>query len=141
MHTKQKSPGFLTSVLCATLLTSGSAYAEQLNGDQVNALISDKTVYAYHEKKDFDITTYFSPDGKIISARNEEKYIGKWHIQADGSHCIRFNDPYSGEPRKERCMFIEKDGDTYKRIKVKPNGRRIHVISYKRFADGNAENL
>jgi len=116
------------------------AHAEQLSGDQVRALISDKTVYAYHEKKDFDIVTYFSADGTFKSLRRGDVYPGKWRIDGD-KHCIRRNDPFSGQPRKERCMYIEKDGDTYKRIKEKGSGKRIHVITYKRFADGNAEGL
>ena len=141
MQIQKRLSFFLASIFSGTLLISGLAQAEQLNSEQVTALVSGKTVYAVHEKRDFDITSYFSSDGTVISFRNEEKYKGKWHTKSDGSHCIQFNDPYSGELKKERCMFIEKDGDTYKRIKVKGNGKRIHVISYKRFAHGNAENL
>lgn len=128
------------SILPMYVAFSAVSHAAQLTGEEIRALVSDKTVYAYHEKKDFEITTYFAPDGTLKSVRNNEKYTGKWRIEGD-THCIQFNDPFSGQPRKDRCMYIEKDGDTVKRIKETPNGKRIHIITYRRFADGNAEGL
>jgi len=116
---------------------AATAYAEQLNGEQVTALLSGKTSYAYHDFKDFDIDTYFAPDGSVISIRNGEKHTGKWRVESNGNHCVRLNDPYSGEPKKEHCRFIENNDGTYTRIKVKRKGKRIPIITYKRFADGN----
>jgi hypothetical protein len=128
--------------LPGVLLWVPGAFAEDLNAEQVKALLSGKTAYAWHEKKEFDITTYFAEDGTLVSVRKGgDKWKGKWRIDGNGMHCMQLFDPYSEQPRKEHCRIVEKDGNTYKRIKVKPNGRRIHIATYKKFADGNAENL
>ncbi len=134
--------------LLITLLVIGFSshgnlvFADTLNAEQVKALFTDKTTYATHVRKDFDITTYFASDGTLISIRKgDEQWTGKWRVESDGKHCIRLNDPYSGVAKIERCMIVKDDGGTYKRFKIKKNGDLKHIITYKRFADGNPENL
>jgi len=141
MLVKCKSILFLISLSSGFIFNSSLVFAEQLKADQVKALFTDKTSYAYHEKRDFDITSYYSSDGKLVSIRNGEKWTGKWRIKADGKHCIQLNDPYSGVAKIDKCMVIQNDAGTYKRFKIKRNGELKHIITYKRFAEGNPENL
>jgi hypothetical protein len=108
---------------------------EVLNADQVKALFTGKTVNWENHKKGHTGTGYFSPDGKLTGLKNGNVKIQHgWHVSDDGGLCIE-----KGSDTK--CRVIEKSGDEIKKIKVKPNGKRIHIMTYSNFVDGNPNNF
>ena len=128
----------IKSILFVGLLTLpfGSAVAdEELNSDEVKALFSGKTVSWVHHKKDNTGTGYFAPDGKLTGLRNgTDKFQYGWHVNEDGELCI-------DKSSETNCRVIEKSGDEIRKIKVKPNGKRIHIMTYSDFIDGNPNNF
>ena len=128
----------LTILLLAFGLST--AEAKDLTGDEIRALFSGKTIHSYHERKDFDIVAFYAPDGTVRMERKGDTWTGKWRI--DGNNiCLQLNDPYSGVPRKERCRIIAEEDGVYKKYKVKDNGNRVHIITYRKFEDGNTAGL
>lgn len=122
-------------LLIFALLISQTAYADEgdLSKDEVINLFSGKTVDAYHVKKDLDIKTYYDPGGTYVQIRDGEKRDGKWYVRDDGYMCMS-----PSHRDKEFCRIVMKKGDNYRKIKVKGNGKRVYIISYKKFSDGNS---
>ena len=128
----------IKSTLIAGLLTLtlGPAFAdEDLNADEVKALFSGKTVSWVHHKKGNTGTGYFAPDGKLTGLRNgKDKIKYGWTVNEEGELCI-------DKGSETNCRVIEKSGDEIRKIKVKPNGKRIHIMTYSDFVDGNPNNF
>lgn len=117
-------------------LPLGSAVAdEMLNAEEVKALFSGKTASWVHHKKGETGTGYFAEDGKLTGLRNgKEKLQYGWNVNEDGELCI-------DKGSETNCRVIEKSGDEIRKIKVKPNGARIHIMTYSDFVDGNPNNF
>jgi len=83
-----------------------------LSGDEVKALITDKTVYVTRESDGAQWKAYFFADGSAyLDVNNMEKV--PWYIDEKGRHCN------TGVPLV--CAPIQDNGDgTYSRLK--PNG-------------------
>ena len=118
--------------LLLLMLASQAVFAKDLTKDEVTSLFSGKTVDAYHVKKDFEIKTYYDPDGTYKQIRDGEKRSGEWQVRDDGYMCMS-----SSHRDKEFCRVVVKKGDKYRKLKVKGNGKRIFIISYKNFVDGD----
>lgn len=122
---------FFTLFVAVTV--SHSVFAEDLPRDEVLKLFSGKTVEAYHVKKDFDIKTYFNTDGTYRQFRDGEPRAGKWWVKDDGKMCMQRSDR-----NREYCRIIVKAGDKLTKVKVKENGKRVHLLDYKKFTEGDA---
>ena len=133
-----KQPLIIKSILFAGFISFsfGSAVAdEELNAEEVKALFSGKTVSWVQHKKGHTGTGYFAPDGKLTGLRNgTDKFQYGWSVNDDGHLCIE-------KSSETNCRVIEKSGDEIRKIKVKPNGKRIHIMTYSDFVDGNPNNF
>ena len=117
-------------------LPLGAVVADEILGaDEVKALFTGKTANWKNHKKGHTGIGYFAPDGKLTGLKNgTDKIQHGWHVNDDGELCI----DKSGDTK---CTIIEKSGDEIKKIKVKPNGKRIHIMTYSNFVDGNPNNF
>jgi len=107
---------------------------EELNSGEVKALFSGKTASWVNHKKGNTGTGYFSSDGKLTGLKNgTDKIQYGWHVNDDGDLCI-------DKGSDTKCRVIEKSGDEIRKIKVKQNGKRIHIMTYSNFVDGNPNN-
>lgn len=128
-----KENSFISFVLFFVLIALvGSAQADKnLNADEVKTLFSGKTSEWKHEKKGFTASGYFGPDGKLKGVKGGSKsFQVRWSVNDSGELCIH-------KRKGVLCRIIEKSGDVYKKYKIKSNGKRIHVVTYKSFVDGN----
>lgn len=73
--------------------------------------------------------------------RRDEVWSGIWRVDSKGNMCLTLKDPYSGVPKKEHCSVITEDDGVYKKYKVKGNGIKVHLITYRKFVKGNQEGL
>jgi hypothetical protein len=121
------------TLLVSLLCLGNPVYAgDFMNGDEVKALLSGKTVTGKGLKKDFTVVTYFSPDGTMLGTKDGESRNGTWTVEDDGKQCIKFDDGNSN------CRYIKDNGDgTYTKIKVKKNGKEIPLLLYESVQDGN----
>jgi hypothetical protein len=126
---------YLSVVLSGLLVTTGNiALAEaMLNGKEITALFSDKTVSAHNEKNGYDAIYYYSPDGSIRGVRDGEPMSGEWAVIGVDQLCIK-------EGMKNPCRNIIENNGIYKRVKVKRNGDQETMSTYKSFTDGNINN-
>ena len=133
-----KQPLIIKSILFAGFISLhfGTAFAdEELNAEEVKGLFSGKTVSWVQHKKGHTGTGYFAPDGKLTGLRNgTDKFQYGWSVNDDGHLCIE-------KSSETNCRVIEKSGDEIRKIKVKPSGKRIHIMTYSDFVDGNPNNF
>lgn len=130
-----KYPLHLSAILAGVLMTiSGVVQAETtLGSEEITALFSDKTVSYHFEKKGYDATIYYSPDGAMRGVKDGKSMNGKWEVNGRGELCIK-------EGMSNNCRTIVENNGVYKKIKIKHNGNEVHVITYKSFIDGNPNN-
>ena len=127
-----KYPLYVSAVLSGLIVAASNvALAETiLNSKEVTALFSGKTVSSHHERKGYDATLYYSPDGSVRGVRDDEPMSGKWTVIGIGQLCIK-------EGMKNLCHSIIENNGAYKKVKVKNNGDEITQVTYKSFTDGN----
>ena len=102
------------------------ALAGEMSEDEIIAAFSGKTAEGYHHKKDFEFKRYYDPNGTLYAVSDKKgKRKGKWSAK-QGKLCEEFNDT-------NKCRRVEKDGSVIK--KWNPKGK--HVVTYKKFTDGN----
>ena len=102
----------VVALLAVTALAPGLCLAEKrvLSGDELRALITDKTVQVTRAKDGAQWKVYFGADGKSLSSDTGE---GSWEVNGSGEHCN------SGVRLK--CAKVADNGDgSYARLK--PNG-------------------
>ena len=133
-----KQPQIIKSILFAGFISLpfGATVADEgLNAEEVKAQFSGKTASWVQHKKGYTGTGYFAPDGKLTGLRNgADKFEYGWHVNDHGELCIE-------KGSETNCRVIEKSGDEIRKIKVKPNGKRIHIMTYSDFVDGNPNNF
>ena len=105
----------------AMLALAPASYAEKmLTGDEIKALISNKTVSVTH-KNGTQWRTYFAPDGKSVRNNGDSS---EWSVE-DNKHC--------SSTAKLRCGAIRDNGNgTYSRLK--PDG--VQVVLWEKIVDG-----
>ena len=102
----------LAAALSLLLLATSGHAAKTLSGDEVKALITDKTVSVKRVKDGAQWKAYFGADGTSVTS-GAVSGESTWHVDGDGRHC--------NEGVKLKCAAVVDNGDrTYAR--VKPNG-------------------
>jgi len=110
-----------------------------LSGDEVRALFSGKTVKGYHEKKEYPFTSYYEPSGTFRSYQDGATVprSGRWWVNDSGDICIQ----WKGEPQSFCRKMITNDKGDYWKVLVKSGGKRILIVTFESFVDGNVNNL
>jgi hypothetical protein len=131
---------FVVGLLLASQVFSAQA-GVNLSAEEVKALLSDKTVFAKHEKDRYTFIDYFAPDGSAKQlADTGEKKTGSWRVESDGTFCVSWvgdSDPVCGP-------LIASGEGQYKRMRINPRnimGGLIHVVTFQRFENGNSKGL
>ncbi len=102
----------VVAVWAVLMLAPGLSFADNkvLNGDEIKALITGKTVHVTRKNDGAQWKIFFDVNGKAISSQSGE---GTWDINGSNEHCnsgVNLN-----------CAKISDNGDgTYSRLK--PNG-------------------
>ena len=123
----------LACLLAAVLGTGSLPAAEKiLTGGEVKALFSGKTVDYTIIRKGYAVSVYYAEDGSMRGMRGENKFGGSWHVSDKGELCIDYG-------KGERCRHIVEEDGVYKKYKEK-DGKKIHVVTYSTFTDGNPNN-
>jgi hypothetical protein len=109
-----------------------------LSGEEARALFAGKTVTGYHEKKGYRFKSYYDPAGTFRSYQggSSTPKHGKWWINESGDECVE----WQGESPLCRKIVTDDKGHYWK-IKIKRNGKRILIVSFMRFFEGNPEKL
>ena len=115
-----------------------------LTGEQVGQLLSDKTATIWHERKEFQLWRYYSPDGKLFTKTtfSDEVKTGLWFIDESGRLCER---PNPNVQKNRWCQVIAKNGSTTSKFAIlneikpeKPVPRPIKSFTFQSFSDGNS---
>jgi hypothetical protein len=118
------------------LLFSVSIQAGEIVKDPetVKAMFSDKTFDAYHLKRETSWANYFAPDGSMKRVTEDgEKQTGKWYINDDAKHCIKWD-----HKNKRFCRSILKGKRDGVHFRVKFKGERmIKLVRFKNPRNGN----
>lgn len=123
----------LACLLAAVLGTTSLLAAEKiLTGDEVTALFSGKTVDYILVTKDYAVSVYYAEDGSMRGISRGKKMSGSWHVNDKGELCIDYG-------KGERCRHIIEGDGVYKKYKDK-DGKKIHIVTYHTFTDGNQNN-
>ena len=124
-------------IICFIAFAETSALAaDDLSAAEVKKLFSGKTVEGINVNKGYSFKAYFDPKGTIRAAYPFGTRQGKWQVNKKGRKCIRWKDK-----KKQNCNLIVRDGEVYKEFKIKKNGDRKHVATFKKFTDGNPNDL
>ncbi|MFV1973613.1 MAG: DUF995 domain-containing protein [Thiohalobacterales bacterium] len=128
-----RSAMILAGLLAAALGTNSLCAAEKtLTGDEVKAQFSGKTVDYNHVTRGFRMSVFYEEDGSMRGMRDGNTMRGSWRVNDKGELCIEYGEG-------DRCRHIvEKDGE-YRKYKEE-NGKKIHIVTYHTFTDGNPNN-
>ncbi len=124
--------------VCVGMLASCESSQTTMDGPEIKALFAGKTVEGRHEKHGYTFVSYYEPDGEFRSYQNgaKEPKIGKWWVKGN-LICVRWK-----EENKDLCRNMVKRADgKYRKVLVKGNGKRIPIVSFQSFAEGNAKKL
>ena len=135
---KKKSNLLIVPIICFFIVfaVTSALAADDLSAAEVKKLFSGKTVEGINVNKGYSFKAYFDPKGTIRAAYPFGTRQGKWSVNQKGRKCIRWKDK-----KKQSCNIITRDGEIYKEIKIKKNGDRKHVATFKKFTDGNPYDL
>ena len=125
-------------ILCSLMvLAATTALAEnELSAAEVTELFSGKTVEGINVNKGYSFKAYFDPNGTVRAKYAVGGRQGKWRVDKKGRKCIKWEDQ-----RKEKCFVLVKEGEVYEEFKIKKDGRRKHVATFKKFTEGNLYGL
>lgn len=113
-------------------ITSLHAAETILTGDEVQTLFSGKTVDYNIIMRDFSVSAYYAEDGSMRGMSRGKKMTGSWHVSDKGELCIDYG-------KGQRCRHIVEEDGVYKKYKDE-DGKKIHVVTYHTFTDGNPNN-
>ena len=132
MKKNNNNPAFILMAAVMFFSTAGALAEEFLSAEKVNEVYSDMTVKGVHLKKGYSYSAYFSPEGEVTQIRDGETVMGKWRIDDEGRHCIKWKNRDS-----EFCRHVydNKDG-SYTKVKLKGE-KSIPVIMHRDFTQGN----
>ncbi|MCP5300350.1 MAG: hypothetical protein H6959_05860 [Chromatiaceae bacterium] len=105
---------------------------------QIQALVSGKTAYRRHARKDVSGYAFFDPGGSYLAFRSDKGASrGAWSISDD-----RFCYQLSG--RDSECFEVHDEGNGTYRLYEQPGGPmkpKKHIWTWERIVDGNVENM
>jgi hypothetical protein len=109
-----------------------------LSGVEITALFADKTVEGHHERKHYDFRSYYSADGELRSYQGPKKTkrLASWRVKGNDI-CVRWKDQTEDLCRR----MVEGPDGSYRKEKVRKNGTRLVVVTFKSFTTGNAAGL
>ena len=110
---------------------------EYLGAEEVQQLVSGKTVEAENPRKATSSVTYFDPDGTFLQLLEGKPEKGTWSVNDDGYLCT------NREGWGSSCRKISKEGEVWKLYKVPEKVTKSieHKKTYFRILDGNPNNL
>ena len=123
---------------CILFQGENSISAESiLLAKEVTQLFSGKTVEGIIVRRGHSFKAYFDPNGTIRTQYTNVPEIrqGKWYIDDDGRKCLRYENQ-----NKINCHIIVYNEGVYKEFKIK-GGKRKHIVTFTRFAEGNLYGL
>lgn len=130
---------FISLIGCGSTSTIGR---RTLSGDEVRKLFAGKTVQGYHEKRNYAFTSYYEPDGTFRSYQGGSKTPrhAKWSVSDNGDICVYWQDTKENLCRK---MVTDDRGNYWKVLfkKTRKGTKRILIVTFKSFAEGNPNNL
>ncbi len=118
----------------------GGGEVRTLTGDEIRRQFSDKTLRGTHHRKGYTFHSYWDANGTFRSYQNGSKTPrnGRWWIRGDDLICVEWQDT----PGETLCRNIVVDnGGTYYKELIKSKGRRIRIITFHSFVDGNPDGL
>lgn len=130
---------FISLIGCGT---AGRTGRRTLSGNEVRNLFAGRTVQGYHEKRNYAFISYYEPDGTFRSYQGGSKTPrhAKWWIDGSGGISIRWED--TGETFSRKIVTDDKGNYWKVLFKKTPKGtKRILIVTYKSFTDGNPNNL
>jgi hypothetical protein len=135
----KKQTTFIIAIILGSLMVFGGSIAlagNKLSAEEVTELFSGKTVEGINVNKGYSFKAYFDPNGTVRAKYAVGGRQGKWRVDKKGRKCIKWEDQ-----RKEKCFVLVKEGEVYKEFKIKKDGRRKHLSTFKNFTEGNLYGL
>jgi hypothetical protein len=135
----KKQTTFIIGIILGCLIAFGGSIAlagNELSAAEVTELFSGKTVEGINVSKGYSFKAYFDPNGTVRAKYAVGGRQGKWRVDKKGRKCIKWED----QP-KEKCFVLVNEGEVYKEFKIKKDGRRKHVATFKKFTEGNLYGL
>lgn len=113
-----KLPTYVVPAFVCMITSSQTMAGKTLSKDEINALVTGKTIESKHLVRDFSFKVYFDTDGETAYRALPNGNIKQTSYSINGNkHCLFWKG-------KNRCATIEDNGDgTYYRLT--PDGRKI----------------
>jgi len=132
----------LLLVVTSIIGCSNGVGRRTLSGDEVRRLFAGKTVQGYHEKRSYAFISYYELDGTFRSYQGGSKIPrhGNWSVSDNGDICVYWQDTKEKFCRK---MVTDDRGNYWKVLfkKTRKGTKRILIVTFKSFAEGNPNNL
>lgn len=109
---------------------AGECSARVLNADEVRELFSGNTYEAVIPSRGLTMTVYVDPDGTMRGMQGGHKFTSKWVVSDQGEICVSYKDKMS-------CRLVMEENGVYKKYKTDEQGKKVVLVVYQSFAQGN----
>jgi hypothetical protein len=109
---------------------------QQLNAQEITALVSGKTLEGTQPMKGIKVITYFAPDGTFRRLWGDDKEHGTWSVSAKDELCMSGSEGTT-------CRVMERQGEVWNAYRIPKNimKPRSHERQWVKVLDGNPYNL
>lgn len=117
----------ISNALCAEIV---------LTEEEVLKLISGNTIKGIYLDQKIPFESYFDPDGTVYQNRDGESFEGKWFVDKQGTHCVKW------QGKEPKCRIVVRDNEQYKEFIInKKTGKRDYSLIINKVIEGSSEGL
>jgi hypothetical protein len=122
------------SLILLSFFLSHTASAERvLTAAEVTQLFSGNTYTAAIPSRNIQMTVFVDPNGSSRGMQAGHKFTSNWSINEKGEFCVSYKQRLS-------CRFVMEDEGVYKKYKINEQGKKMVLVIYQSFEQGNVHN-
>jgi len=124
-------------IISSVLMMADAFSAETiLTEKEVQSLFSGNTIKGTYLDIKIPFESYFDEKGGVYQNRDGENFEGKWFVNKQGKHCIKW------QGKDAKCRVVVRNNDQYLEFLINTKtGKREYLFIINKIIEGNPEGL